>query len=416
MLKVWYAFYMKRKKFTRFINLILVFGLTVAIVRSGTSQTLTAEATTISEIEGNIQQHESEMQQIEGQISSLEEQQDLILEKMEDLKSELINTLASIELKEDEIAAKEVEIQEKQAQIDQTALEYEAAKEREEAQRLDMAVRTRMLYEQGEATYMEAIFEGHGLADVLNRLDYVGKIYDYSKMKLDEFIETKDQIQDLWNLLEEEEAVLEEDRVQLEADRASLQAQKDNLDVLKDQLQRESANYDAEISRARQEAAVVKQLLEQDKKKLKQLQAAQNAQNAANGTYTTDYNSTIDNASGSDLGKQIAKFACQYVGNPYAAGGTSLTNGADCSGFTYSVYLNFGYRLPRTSTEQRSVGTGVSYENAQPGDLICYDGHVALYIGGGMIVHASNSNPYPRGGIKVNSAQYRPIVAVRRII
>ena len=133
---------------------------------------------------------------------------------------------------------------------------------------------------------------------------------------------------------------------------------------------------------------------------------------AQNGTYTTDYNALIDAAGGSELGKQIAKYACQYIGNPYVAGGTSLTNGADCSGFTYRVYSDFGYRLPRTSTEQRSAGTGVNYSDAQPGDLICYSGHVALYIGGGKIVHASTQ----KTGIKVGNAEYRTILAVRRII
>ena len=93
-------------------------------------------------------------------------------------------------------------------------------------------------------------------------------------------------------------------------------------------------------------------------------------------------------------------------------GGTSLTNGADCSGFTYRVYQEFGYSIPRTSYQQRSAGTGVTYENAQPGDLICYDGHVAMYIGNGMIVHASSA----KTGIKVSRAQYRTILAVRRII
>jgi cell wall-associated NlpC family hydrolase len=120
----------------------------------------------------------------------------------------------------------------------------------------------------------------------------------------------------------------------------------------------------------------------------------------------------IDNASGSDLGKQIAKYASQFIGNPYVAGGTSLTNGADCSGFTYAVYRDFGYSLPRTSYEQRSAGTSVSYSEAQPGDLICYDGHVAMYIGGGLIVHASTA----KTGIKVSYATYREILSVRRII
>ena len=121
-------------------------------------------------------------------------------------------------------------------------------------------------------------------------------------------------------------------------------------------------------------------------------------------------------SSGSATGKQIAQYALQYVGNPYVSGGTSLTNGADCSGFTYRVYSDFGYSLSRTSYQQRSNGRGVSYSEAEPGDIICYEGHVGIYLGDGLIVHASNSRPYPSGGIKVSQAQYRTILAVRRIV
>ena len=113
-----------------------------------------------------------------------------------------------------------------------------------------------------------------------------------------------------------------------------------------------------------------------------------------------------------NLLQKIAKYGCQFIGNPYVWGGTSLTKGADCSGFTYRIYKDFGYSLPRTSYEQRSAGVGVAYKDAEPGDLICYDGHVGMYIGGGKIVHASNA----KSGIKVNNATYRPILAVRRII
>ena len=136
-----------------------------------------------------------------------------------------------------------------------------------------------------------------------------------------------------------------------------------------------------------------------------------------NQTYeTTNYTQIVDGASGSDIGKQIAKYGLQYVGNRYVYGGTSLTDGVDCSGFTYRVYEAFGYDLPRTSYSQRSAGREVSYDNAQPGDLILYSGHVGIYIGDGYIVHASSSRPYPQGGIKVNRATYRTIIGVRRIV
>lgn len=112
------------------------------------------------------------------------------------------------------------------------------------------------------------------------------------------------------------------------------------------------------------------------------------------------------------LGQQVVNFACQFIGNPYVWGGTSLTNGADCSGFVQSVFANFGISLPRTSYEQRSAGTGVSYEEALPGDIICYDGHVGIYIGDGQIVNAQS----PSEGIGISPATYTNILAVRRVL
>ena len=118
-------------------------------------------------------------------------------------------------------------------------------------------------------------------------------------------------------------------------------------------------------------------------------------------------------ASGAGLGQQIANYGLQFVGNPYVYGGTSLTNGADCSGFVQSVYKNFGINLPRTSGEQGACGSAVaSLAEAQPGDLIWYSGHIGIYIGNGQIVHASSA----KTGIKVSNASYRTILSIRRIV
>ncbi|MDE7359701.1 MAG: C40 family peptidase [Lachnospiraceae bacterium] len=136
------------------------------------------------------------------------------------------------------------------------------------------------------------------------------------------------------------------------------------------------------------------------------------AENKASGSKGEDGGKTYANPTGS-TGADVVQFAKQFVGNPYVYGGTSLTNGADCSGFVMSVYKNFGVNLPHSSAADRSVGAAVNgLENAQPGDIICYSGHVGIYAGNGQIVHASTS----KTGIIVSSATYRSILSIRRIL
>ena len=410
MTEICYAYIMRRFGI-KTLNFIFTLLLAVFVYAPLVGDGMPVYASTIKDKEEEIEEWKNIIAGIEDEIESYTGEQDILLEQIDDLNAEIINVLASIGLLEEEIVQKEADIAVKQQ-------EYEVAKQIQEEQEIAMAQRIKLSYETGGTESVWArILSSLSFSQLLNRTTYAESVIDYDSKMLKQYEQTKKEVHDMWDKLEAEKTALE-------ADKAALEEQEAYCEELKAELQQKADNYDALIAAAEAEAKNAKSQLKKEQQALEKLkeeerrrQEEARRQEALNQTYeTTDYTKIVDGATGSDEGKKIAKYGLQYIGNKYVYGGTSLTNGTDCSGFTMRVYEAFGYDLPRTSYSQRSAGKEVAYADAQPGDIICYSGHVGIYIGGGYIVHASNSKPYPQGGIKINKATYRTILSVRRIV
>lgn len=367
---------------------------------------LNVYATTISQLKQQKAENEEKLSEVNESISSLAEESKGITEEIEALDDQLVEVLASVSMLEEDI-------EEVEAAIETTQLELEEAIETEETQYDAMKNRIQYMYEQGESSYVTLLLGASSIGDVMNRAEYIEQMYEYDQNLLNEYIEAKEAVEETKLKLEEEQSELETAMYELELEKAAL----DELIAEKEEQQKD---FETQLAKAKQEAAAYKAKIKQQNSQIKKLEEEEARKAAAaaaaaakkNNSGSLDAGSIISGAKGSASGKEIANYACKFVGNPYVSGGTSLTNGADCSGFTYAVYKAFGYSIPRTSTAQRSAGRGVTYADAQPGDIICYAGHVAIYLGGGRIVHAST----PATGIKYGTATYKEILAVRRIV
>lgn len=437
------GYWKMRRKGTRIFCVMMVFLLFM----------LTTEpvlATTISGLQEDIKRNQSQLNNVNQQIAGYQDAQEGVEEEISDLDAEMVALLTDINLIQEAIAEKEEDIANTQVAYDEAVAEKDEQYE-------SMKVRIKFMYEKGDQSYLQLFLGAQSMSDMMNKAHYIEQLYEYDRTLLEQYEATVQQVAQLQDRLEEEKSELVTSKTELEE-------QQEYVNEVLEQKRQEYENYSAVLAKAKREAAAytakikqetaqIRKLEEEERKRReeeerkrkeeeerrrKQEEERRKAEQEANGEQQDDPGTTDDEdasetedkteksddskkpddtsgkpaSSGSSKGQEIAKFACKYVGYPYVAGGTSLTNGADCSGFVLAVYKNFGYSLPRSSYAQSGAGRGVSYSEAQPGDIIYYGGHVGIYIGNGQIVHASTE----RSGIKITSATYRNIITVRRIV
>lgn len=447
----------KRKKILfKIIALALVMSFSIAepvAVYAKTSEELEQDQKKLEQEEKALEKQKKDLEKqskdsqnklnsANSKIGDYSEAKEDTQEAIDETNTELVGLMADIEMIKEDIAYKE-------ELIDKTQKEYDEAKEQEETLYAAMVQRVKYMYEKGNLSYVQILLTATSYSDALNKVNFVENLYEYDRIKLAEYVAAKEAAQAYGEQLEGEKAELETSQYELEQEQ-------EYMEELLAQYKATYADYEVKIAKAKQDAAVYtaqiksqqsgiaslqKQIeakqkeVDEAKKATQEAKAAEDAAKAeaeGNGTGNTDVASgdsgQISGGSGSSgsgsgssksysspgslSGSNIASYACQFVGNPYVAGGTSLTNGADCSGFVQSVYKAFGVSVPRTSWAQGSYGREVSYSDAQPGDVIYYGGHVGIYIGGGQIVHASTQ----KTGIKYSPATYRSIISVRRFI
>ena len=372
-------------------------------------------ATSIKNIQSEKAKNESELKNIQSKISGIESQKSALSSEVSSLNDDLTDTLLNIEVLESDLADKEAEIE--QAQKD-----YEAAKATEEQQYDSMKKRIQYLYETGQESYLEMLLTSDSVADLVNKVDYAEELQEYDRRLLDEYKAAKQAVIDLQAQLEEEKQELLEMEEQLKQEKA-------NLESVIAQKRSQIADFDSQLSAAKAKVSEYQKKIKEQNAQIKQLQkeeeakrkaAAAQSSTSSSGSSTASSGSTSGysskssgktaTVSGGGGGSSIASTGLRYVGNPYVYGGNSLTNGTDCSGFVHLIYAACGISTPRDSNSLAGGGRAVSESEMLPGDVVCYYGHVGIYIGNGQIVHAST----PSSGIKVSNMYYRSIRCVRR--
>ncbi len=429
------------------------------VVAMGFSQFTVAMADKKSEAEQKKKEAEQSLKSKQGEINNIQEQQEQLRGEINELDAELVNVMIELSTLEEELSIK-------QDELEQTKADLEQAKEDEKNQYEAMKLRIRFMYEKGDSAMLTSLLESGSIADLLNRVEYVNEVYEYDRNLLTEYQDTKNQVAALEQ--QQEEYILA-----LEAKQQEYQVARENFETTIAQKKNEVGNFQNKLEEARALAAKYQDtinaqntIIAQENERIERerrereererqereraaaaAEAAMRAINNSGNSSGTGSNSGSSSGIGSNSGSSsgigsnsgsssnadstggggdknpgystgvsgssVVNYAMNFVGNPYVWGGKDPNTGADCSGFTSYVYAHFGINIPSYSYSQRSVGKEVSYANAQAGDLICYAGHVAIYMGNGQIVHAKGT---AYGIVAYDNATYRPIITVRRVL
>lgn len=366
-------------------------------------------------------QAEKDLKDKKNEINGLKDQQQTTADDIKNKSAKLDEILAAQKKLQKDITSK-------QAEIEQNQKDLAAAQEKQQEQYDAMKKRIQFMYENSaEDNIWTAIIESNGITDMLNRIEYVSDVYDSDRALMDSYQAAVEQVKEIGTKLDN-------DMNELTAMQDDYEKQQADVEAAIVALENQKEQYASQIAQAQQQADNYQNIITAQGKIIQEQEAAAAAAAAARanssssspsydgggagkgGSIASDYaagGGKNPGASTGVSGSSVVSYAMQFVGNPYVWAGNSLTNGVDCSGFVHEVYAHFGISTPRYSQAFKSVGQAVSFDNIQPGDVVVYPGHVAIYAGGGVIVEAQST----KAGITANrSVQCHTILAIRRLV